>query len=277
MTSKFCVFILSHGRPDNVKTYESLIKHGYTGKIYIVIDNEDRKAKRYYRIFGQDNVIMFNKLAISQTFDTGDNSDNRKTIVYARNACFEIARKLKIPYFIQLDDDYFWFMYRTNERYKSIRNLDKVFAILVDFLKSTNISSVAFSQGGDHIGGYDENKQVLRKAMNSFVCATNRPFTFIGRINEDVNTYVRLGGLGKVFLTIMFIQLNQYETQSHKSGMTDVYVLGGTYLKSFYSVMYNPSCVKIKTMGSRFPRLHHSVCWENAVPCIISERYKLTK
>jgi hypothetical protein len=110
--------------------------------------------------------------------------------------------------------------------------------------------------------------------MNSFVCSVDKPFKFIGRINEDVNTYVRLGGIGDIFLTIMCLQLDQKDTQSNAGGMTDVYCDSGTYVKSFYSVMINPSCVKVKPMGVSNKRLHHSINWNNAVPCIISGKYK---
>ena len=41
----FCVFILSHGRPDNVITLNTLRREGYTGPWYIVIDNEDKKGE----------------------------------------------------------------------------------------------------------------------------------------------------------------------------------------------------------------------------------------
>ena len=37
--NNFAVFILTHGRADNVKTHDSLKRCGYTGKIYILIDN----------------------------------------------------------------------------------------------------------------------------------------------------------------------------------------------------------------------------------------------
>jgi len=56
--------------------------------------------------------------------------------------------------------------------------------------------------------------------------------------------------------------------------MTESYLDGGTYLKSFYSVMFNPSCIKIMMMGNKHKRLHHAVFWNNAVPKIINERYK---
>ena len=47
----FAVFILTHGRPNNVKTYKTLKRFGYTGKIYIIIDNEDTSADDYYKNF----------------------------------------------------------------------------------------------------------------------------------------------------------------------------------------------------------------------------------
>ena len=105
MRDDFCAFILTHGRPDNVKTLKTLEKAGYTGKVYIVIDDEDDNEQEYRKI----------------------------------------------------------------------------------------------AQGGDFIGGAKSlnfRKGILRKAMNTFICDTERPFTFVGRINEDVNTYVTLGSRG---------------------------------------------------------------------------------
>ena len=104
MRNDFAVFILTHGRPENVVTYKTLKKQGYTGKIYIVIDNEDGKAEEYRKKFG-DQVVVFDKLAVSKTFDTADTQTDRRTIVYARNACFDIARDGGVRYFLELDDD----------------------------------------------------------------------------------------------------------------------------------------------------------------------------
>lgn len=33
--------------------------------------------------------------------------------------------------------------------------------------------------------------------MNSFICDTERPFSFMGRFNEDVNTYITHGETGE--------------------------------------------------------------------------------
>lgn len=110
--------------------------------------------------------------------------------------------------------------------------------------------------------------------MNSFVCSTERPFKFIGRINEDVTTYTTLGSRGALFFTLPNACLHQLVTQQNKGGMTDAYLQSGTYIKSFYSVMYSPSCVKVHMMGDVNMRLHHQIKWANAVPKIIREELK---
>tara|TARA_R110002020_G_scaffold370749_1_gene582376 strand:+ start:343 stop:1200 length:858 start_codon:yes stop_codon:yes gene_type:complete len=278
----FAVFILSHGRPDNVITYKTLKKLRYKGKIYIIIDNEDKTQKKYYKNFG-NKVIIFDKKAIAKTFDAADNFEDRRTIVYARNACFNIAKNLGITYFIQLDDDYDRFDYsfkknlEYNTAHKPILSINKVFNTLIDFYKNTNIKSIAMGQGGDFIGGKNSGlwkKKLKRKAMNSFICSVNRPFKFIGRINEDVNTYTRSASVGDLFFTTALLRLNQKETQSSKGGMTDVYLSSGTYIKSFYTIMLMPSSVSINTMGIAHRRLHHRIKWNNTVPKIINEKYK---
>lgn len=93
-------------------------------------------------------------------------------------------------------------------------------------------------------------------------------------MNEDVNTYTTLGSRGELLLTVTDFMLNQRQTQATKGGMTDLYLDSGTYLKSFYSVMMMPSCVKIKGMGVSNIRLHHSVSWRHCVPKILSENEK---
>lgn len=276
----FAAFILTHGRPDNVITYQTLKKSGYTGKIYLIIDNEDKRADEYRSTFGAENVIQFDKKAVAETFDTADTQNDRRSIVYARNASFQIAKDLGLDYFLQLDDDYFRFLYRFakgNVIYSTpIKSFDKIVDLMLTLLEDTGAATVAMSQGGDHMGGIGGNvsKGVLRKAMNSFFLRTDKPVTFVGRINEDVNTYVLQGSRGDLFLTVTALQLNQIQTQKSDGGMTGIYLDSGTYVKSFYTVMFHPSSVKIKTMGKTDRRLHHSIRWENTVPKIISSKYQ---
>ena len=281
MRDDFAVFILTHGRADNVKTLKTLKRAGYTGKWYMVIDNEDDQEPQYRKNFGDDRVIVFDKLEMSKRFDTADTSDDRRTIVYARNACFDIAEQIGVKYFLEFDDDYTSIDHRYIEgdkfKYKRIADFDRVCCMMIDFLDQSKALTVAFAQGGDFIGGAKSSRfkeGILRKAMNSFFCTTDRRFDFVGRINEDVNTYTVLGQRGEKIFSITDIDIVQTQTQLGNGGMTGVYLDGGTYLKSFYTIMFSPSCVKISVMGDKHMRIHHKVQWNFCCPKILGEKWK---
>ena len=277
----FAAMILTHGRPDRVYTYDNLHRCGYTGRIVIVVDNEDKKLEEYKARFG-DQVYVFDKKAVSKTIDEGDNFNDRRAIIYARNASFEIARDLGVKYFIQLDDDYVDFRHKMDDNNRFIDrswmlNMDAVLDALLDYYISIPALSIAMAQGGDFVGGMDGTswRKPRRKCMNSFICSTDRPFKFFGRVNEDVNTYTNLGSRGGLFMTIVKVALQQKQTQTNAGGMTEMYRDSGTYVKTFYSVMYQPSSVKVYFLpGSTYDRIHHKVTWKNTVPVILSEEYK---
>ena len=179
-------------------------------------------------------------------------------------------------------DDYTGFEHRHNGDLEYggwlVKNLDKVFNALLKYYKTINAKTIAFAQSGDYMGGKESTMakrlKVKRKAMNTFLCSTERPFKFLGRMNEDVTTYVNLGSKGDLFLTIPNISIYQKPTQQVQGGLTDLYLQYGTYVKSFFSVMYNPSSIKISELGYVNKRIHHKVNWNNAVPKILNEKYK---
>ncbi len=281
MRSDFCAFILTHGRPDRVLTYKELRNSGYTGPIYLVIDDEDKTEDQYRERYG-DEVIQFCKADMATRFDEADNFDDRRAIVYARNACFDLARELGYRYFVELDDDYTSFFYRFDSelRYGSYRmrtTMDAMFEAMLEFFDATPALSVALSQGGDWLGGKTNQLGLRRKCMNSFICSTERPFTFLGRVNEDVNTYTRRGHLGQLFFTVLHPQLNQLATQSNTGGMTDLYLASGTYVKSFYPVIFTPSAVKVGELSDhRSPhvRIHHDFNVDYIYPKILREEHR---
>lgn len=278
----FGVFILTHGRPDRVHTYETMRKAGYTGPIWLIIDDEDKTGPEYRKRYG-DQVLTFSKAEIAKRFDEADNFyKDRRSIVYARNACFDLARSVGCASFLQLDDDYTGFFYRFDADHKyggwAVRSMDELCEAMVRWLEGSPALTVAFSQGGDHIGGGESAGlraiSAKRKAMNTFFCLTDRRFDFQGRINEDVNAYVGLGLRGGLFLSLMSVQVNQVQTQSNAGGMTELYLDSGTYVKTFYTLLFAPSCVKIGTMGRTNRRLHHKIRWRNAVPKLLRAEHK---
>ena len=186
-----------------------------------------------------------------------------------------------LDYFLELDDDYREFSWRwgkDDELKQTITNqLDSIFEVFLQFLDDSGALTVALSQNGDFIGGLhggNYQKELTRKAMNAFFCKTDSPFKFFGRINEDTNMYVYYGSIGKLVFTSMLSSLEQEPTQQNNNGMTNLYLDYGTYLKSFYSVMMNPSVVSLMKMGDVNMRIHHKVNWKYLTPKIISDRYK---
>jgi hypothetical protein len=270
MNKDFAIFILTHGRPDNVKTTKTLLRSGFTGRICYIVDNEDKTINQYIENFGKENVFIFDKKAYADKVDEGNNFDERRTITHARNACFDIAEQIGVTYFMQLDDDYYEISYKLDNnlfyKQRQIRgSMDIVFQSLIDYYNSINALSISFAQCGDFIGGVNNGLfnsiGRRRKCMNSFLCSTKRRFQFIGAMNEDVNTYTTLQSRGSLFLTFPNVAINQMSTQEQSGGITDMYKKYGTYCKAFTTVMMMPASTKVKMMGQVNPRLHHSIKW----------------
>ncbi|WXB48270.1 beta-glucosyl-HMC-alpha-glucosyltransferase [Vibrio phage VB_VaC_SRILMA] len=283
--SDFCVFILTYGRPDKIKTYKRLFREGgqFNQDYYFICSDDDKQLDEYIRQFG-DRVLVFNKKKMIPHMDKGDNFDKYGVILYARNIAFTFANLLGYRYFVEFDDDYDEFRQRMLDydggKLKSLQtiDLDRMFRVHLDFLKNTPCKTITMSQMGDYIGGMG-NANVLRgyqrKVMNSFFCDIEEPFLFDGTINEDVNYYVQSGRIGILNFNLFGFALNQGTTQQTSGGMTEQYLDGGTYLKSFYSVMYAPSCVKVGTIShGDYERMHHRVNSELAYAKIIDEKYK---
>ncbi len=279
LPSDFAVIIPTHGRYDRVYTENSLRKSGYTGPIYLLCDDGDKQLDQYKEKYG-DKVLVFSKDDYAGKFDKMDNFGNKACVVYARNAMWDAARSVGLTYFAVLDDDYVALQYRITADggyyAKTIKNADGVFAAYFNFLKTSGVDTVCFAQGGDYIGGKDNSKvkngfKVSRKMMNLYFFSADKPIEFKGTINEDLTSSVTEGQRGQIILTSIMNSITQKETQTNAGGLTEIYLELGTYVKSFYSVIAAPSCVKVAAMGDTHLRLHHAVTWKNAVPKIIRE------
>ena len=279
MRNDFAVIIPTHGRHDRVFTIDSLRKSGYTGNFYLLCDDEDKQLDKYKTKYG-DKVMVFSKDDYKGKFDKMDNFGNKACVVYARNAMWDIAKKIGLKYFAVADDDYTAFEYRITSEggyySKRIKNINDVFNSYTDFLITSKVDTVCFAQGGDYIGGKEctnivNGFKVFRKMMNLYFFDINKPIEFKGTINEDLTSSVTEGRTGRVILTSLMNSITQKETQAQAGGLTEIYLELGTYVKSFYSVIAAPSCVKVALMGNNQARIHHQVTWKNAVPKIIRE------
>lgn len=282
----FTVLIMSHNKPNDCVTFDTLMANNYSGDWYIVIDDKDNSINEYIKRFGEEHVKIFNKIEVAKKFDLMDNFDNDKCVIYARNVCFDIAESMGYEYFCELDDDYIDFFVRwkdntTLKRKHFSGSMEDVFNAYIEFLNcSPHIQCVSLPQGGDFIGGMGSNlvkRKSLRKCMNSQICKVSDRFYFHGRLNEDVNAYLDCDERGRLFLQVFDsekggVVLDQRPTQTG-GGMTGIYDMG-TYLKSFYSVIRRPSTVQISMMGDTHTRIHHLINDNLAHPKIISGYYR---
>jgi hypothetical protein len=278
--NNFAVMILSYGRPEKQYTYKTIRDKGYNGKIYIVCDDKDKSLKKYIEIY-KDEVLVFSKDKYKKTFDKCDNFENDKSVIYARNAVYDLASEKGLKYICVVDDDYSEFQYRVDKNYKYkakaiTKNISDIFEIFLEYLIKSKIKTICFSQGGDFIGGSENadfaiKKNIKRKAMNLYFFDVDNPMYFVSKLNDDLTTSVFEGVKGELLFTCPLVSLVQKETQQNSGGLTDIYLDYGTYVKSFYSVMYYPAAVKISTMGRTNHRFHHKVKWNNVCPKIIRE------
>ena len=278
----FAIFILSHGRANNLMTVKTLRKFNYSGRWYVVIDTDDDQQEQYIQNFGKEHILIFNKDDVENEFDIMDNFSGRQVPVYARNMLFKFAKQLGLTYFWELEDDY------TNIRMRKVdengvlrshyfKNVDDAINPMLEFLDLSDAITVCWAQTGDLIGGKDAclYKEIIsRKAMQTFFCRTDRPFQYFGRFNDDVNMYVYYGMIGKLVMSIRNVCIDQPVTQVTEGGIKDMYAKYGTYVKSFYSVMMCPSSVKIHIIGDKHYRIHHVVKHETSYVKVISSRYK---
>lgn len=281
----FAVFILTFGRCDSLKTAHILLKEScsFDQDYYFICSTDDPSLQAYKNKFGK-RVIVFDKKIMAKYCDFGDNIESKNIVLYARNVCFSIANIMKYKRFVVLDDDYYEFSNRflkhkekcTNSKITYDYNL--MFNSHIKLLECNSITTITMSQMGDYIGGYNNptvQRGFQRKVMNSFFCKLESPFDFIGSINEDVNYYVTSGRKGVLNFNMYGWALNQFQTQKNIGGLTDYYLKSGTYLKSFYSVIFCPSSVKVGYIGNgKSKRFHHSVKGATTYVQIIDEKWK---
>lgn len=278
--SSYPIFILSYGRAQHIITYKTLLEGGISPEdIYIVCSDDDKTLKEYKSLY--PNVIVFSKEKVRVDTDLMDNFEKRNIVVFARNEIFKIAKGMKIEYFCVLDDDYDRFSFRRcfGDKLKGfkVKNIKVIFNKCFEYLKNTpELDCFALCQDGDMIGGVGGFDRIAfkRKIMNAYFFRTSSLIKFLGSINEDLTASVYEGQRGKLMFTINDVSVHQLITQSNGGGLTDVYLDSGTYIKSFYSVMAAPNCVKISAMGSKDLRIHHKVDWNKAVPKLLRAEYE---
>lgn len=272
------IYILSYNSKD-VATFNTLNRFGNQINTSIIVGTDDPILEHYKKKY-RDNLLIFDKDTIE--VDLMNNFEEKKFPIFAREYAYQHAMENNITHYVLLEDDYTLFGIRYVENGKLKGQSINITDWFIFLLKLTDSFKgkiqIGISQSGDYIGGKDNamfTKGYRLKLMNSYFINCKYPIHFKGSINDDVNTAILLPTQnGAIPVTIGRILLNQKDTQSNGTALQDIYLKYSTYTKSMYSVMLNPSAVKIFTLSTAHPRLHHHVSANKVYPKLLDPKYK---
>ena len=276
--NSFAVFIVTYGRPKEQITLETLRKQGYTGDIYAIVDNTDdtveQLKKEHYNDF--KDIIVFDKEEYYKNTDTMDNFHNLKTVVYARNFCLDIAKKLNLEYFMMTDDDMKTVSFRVVKDNKligkKVKSLDKVFEAMLKLLNNKQIYCLGFGNAGSYIGGLNgKYKKKMDIGSYNVYFLKNGDMRFRGTSDEDATFYVDNVKIGNMCYLVLDVGYDSYERGSNKGGLSEMYKELGTYVRSFYAVIANPAVFKLYLRKNKF---EIKKSFNSIAPKLLNERWK---
>lgn len=276
MLNNFAIFILSHGRANDMETVKAIQNAGYTGKWFVVVDDLDSQQELYKEKYG-DNVIVFDKKLWAEKTDTVTNTGELRSPVFARNAITEIAKEKGLKYYAEFDDDLKTFQFRYNDNGKlagkPIKNLNEVIEVMLEFQEASGATSVGFASGGGFIGGTEGRfKQgILRSIHQAYILRTDKQIEFKGLLNEDGIATEFCNSTGRLAFELCLVTQTCPARSTNEGGLNELYKANDEYIRAFYSIIAFPNNLKIIQRNGTITLQRKT---DTAMPKIISERWK---
>jgi len=188
--------------------------------------------------------------------DMMDNFRDMETPVFARNATYDIAKKVGWRYFLMLDDD-LRLVYRYKDgnslRTAQVKSMDEIMNAYLKFLKAggKNFALLGFGSAKDSIGG--KLKPISYEVLHSMMCDVENRTIFMGTMNEDTTCSMMESSKGRLTPKITnVVFLGPYQGVN-EGGLHDMYAEKyNDYFRNFYSVMAYPSGYKYRWKVHRY-------------------------
>lgn len=279
---RFAVMICTHGRPYKQLTLQTLRKSGYTGKIYLIVDNEDDTVSELSSVAETFNaeIKMFDKEYYFQTMDKGTIDNHRACILYAKGFCEDFAKSLGLDAFIIADDDMTGFRHRYCEgdvlKSTKIRNtLDEVIIAYVDFMLKLNLSTIGFGFVSCFYQGVNalnyEQMLKYRIPYNFIFRNCNHIVDWKSWFGEDVVTATYYNMIGQLWLTVPLVQQDILPISTAVGGMREIYADNSSVKLTMQNLKYLPSELSTYCHRGTFKA---TIQHDRAYPMLISGRYK---
>jgi len=282
MRNDFAVFICTHGRSDKQLTLDTLLKAGYTGEWYLVLDDTDKTIQQYIDNYGVEHIIVFDKNHyINNCTDTGDNKGHYKCILYAKNAVEDIAKSLKLKAFMMVDDDIVGLRFRTYKDGKfgtvRLKNVDKVMDAYIEYMLSCNMTTIGFGAPISVVRfGYEDEKTMCycRTPYQIYLRNASKPVDWVGWYGEDNITMLLDESRGGYWTSVPYMQYDTVEVSTNASGgMAQEYANNTSFELAFNIKRALPSCMTIRPNKRRTKYLT-ILSRRCAFPLLISDSYR---
>ena len=278
MRSDFAIFILTHGRPHNQDTLSALEKAGYTGNVYLVVDDLDETKDEYKSLYL--NVLVFNKMKYVESSETGVSNPHIKFALFARNAIEDFARTMHLNYFAMVDDDLTKFRFRYEEdgklRSLDVKDMDALLTSYIAFMESGNIATTSLASQFQFVGGVSSvpkpNSQKLRMCFNFYLRSVKHRVDWLSNICHDRITSIIHNRKGQMWFQIPFVQYDMRELHGiNEGGNSDVYREITDFYRIFFSTLFLPDCNY--AMHWRNGWVNKVPNYDTLCPMLISDKY----
>lgn len=283
MRNDFAIFICTHGRPNKQLTLDALMKVGYSGKWFLVVDDTDKTIQEYIDNYGADRVIIFNKnhYINSEEYDNCDNQLHEKCILYAKRAVEDIAKSFGMQYFVIVDDD----MTKFSVRYPFGKVLKRVpitdfDALLEAYIEVLNkpIAAIGFGHVTTYCSGvkaFSDENMSKRYLPYQFILRNGAiPVKWTSWFAEDDITELQSGAVGNMWIVIPYIMQDTVPIgdTTASGGMVETYKNSNMYRLNFNTVRCCPQRIYMTCKGpNRFVLTRY---YDRCFPKLISGRFK---
>ena len=283
MRNDFAIFIPSYDRCEILKrkTLHMLKEYKYTGKWFVVVDDNDP-------------LLIFHKPDYYDYYDTCFNKKNIEAKLYPVAFIDDISKKLDLKYYLMLDDDITKFLFRYNDNGKLVskdlnyKTFEKFLTYYIDFLNDTCYSVISFDISDLLVGGiqnilmkngynYNLSGICMKKVKSGFkFCNVFNEIAASLQLNALKGNYVIT--LPYVFFNTRFAVKDEYTIYNRdRGGCEKQYEIQGTvsYNNVLIILMVAPNVLLyMELVNDKINTVKKKMDKRNYYPKIIDYRWK---
>ncbi len=262
----YAVFIISHGRPNEQKTYNFLNSKNVPN-LFIVCDDVDSSLEEYKKNYGE-KVLVFHKQKYMDELDAFYNDPTPSRCTYARNASTDFGVSMGYRFFAILDDDMSSVRIRTEEMERSVDDIDGAFQAVFRFIRDAGLYMYMGAISSSFFGGFKH--ELLYSGGCAFFCDATKRVTWLSQYYEDMVTPNAYNRVGKIICSTRHLHFN-FITDGSNSGGIDYEGQRQRYNFSLGSLIGSPAELKIIYRG---PTDLVTQRPKNTHPMILDEKWR---